>query len=105
MKRIDVAAAAVVAPQRDATLGTARDPLALAGQRRRVDHLDLALEQLHAIGLDHRVERERRAGLALAPAAVAAVDVERAAGQAVADGAAGAAAVERRCRAHSAAPG
>ena len=90
-----VAGAGVVAPQRDAALRAARDLLALAAVRRRVDDVGLAVQQAHAVGLDHRVERERRAGLALAPAAMAAVHEQRLARHAVAHRAAGAAALER----------
>src|SRR6266480_58615 len=67
-------ASCVVAPDRDAAPGAAGDLLALAAVGRRVDDLDLALEQLDAVGFDHRVQREGSAALTLAPAAVAAVN-------------------------------
>ena len=51
-------------------------------------------ERRHPVGLDQRVQREGRPGLALAPAAVAAVDEQRRAVHPVADAAAVAAAVE-----------
>jgi hypothetical protein len=49
---------------------------------------------LQSVGLDHRVQRECAAGLALAPAAVAAVHDQRRAGQSVTDGTAGTGAFE-----------
>src|SRR5262249_34949922 len=91
----ELPAAAVMAPQCDAAPGASRDQLALAAFAGRVDQLDLAAQILHAIGFGHRVERERRTRLALAPAAVAAIDEERAALHAVADVLAVAAAFER----------
>src|SRR3546814_18283788 len=62
---------------------------------RSVDGVRLAAEQFDTGGLDHRVERERAAGLALAPAAVAAMHEQRHRGEAVAHGAAGATAFVR----------
>src|SRR5205809_4198582 len=70
-------ASCVVAPDRDAAPGAAGDLLALAAVGRRVDDLDLTLEQLNAVGFDHGVQREGSAALALAPAAVAAVNEKR----------------------------
>ena len=40
----------------------------------RIANLYLALHQLDAAGLDQRVQREKRSGLALTPAAVATVN-------------------------------
>src|SRR6478735_10769206 len=65
-----IAASAIVAPQRDAALRTTADALALAAVRRRIDDFDAALQQLHSIAFQQRIQRERGAGLALAPAAV-----------------------------------
>ena len=86
--------AAVVAPQRDAAGRAARDALALAAVGRRVDEVGRPAQQLHAVGLDQRVERERRARLALAPAAVAAVHVHGPRMQPVAHGTAAATPIE-----------
>src|SRR5437773_10040448 len=69
-----VTASRVVAPDRDAAPGAAGDLLALAAVGGRADDLDLALEQLNAVGFDHGLQREGSAALALAPAAVAAVN-------------------------------
>jgi hypothetical protein len=52
----------------------------------------LARQQFDAVGLDHGVERKRSAGLALAPAAVAAMHEERPRRHAIAHLATGAAA-------------
>jgi hypothetical protein len=60
-----------------------------------VHDFGLAFDHQHAVGLDHRVEREGRAGLALAPAAMAAMHEQGRAGHPVADSAAGAAAFEQ----------
>src|SRR3546814_1255823 len=84
----------VIAPQRDAADAAARDLLPLAAVRRRQDGLGRALQGDDAIGLDHRVERESGTGLALAPAAMTAMDEQGAAGHAVTHGAAGAAAID-----------
>src|SRR3546814_18529715 len=78
-----------MAPQRYPAAGAAHDLLSLAAAGRRVDGVRLAAEQFDTGGLDHRVERERAAGLALAPAAVAAMHEQRHRGEAVAHGAAG----------------
>ena len=67
---------------------------------RRRDH-DLAARRRarRRLGLDHRVQRERRSRLALAPAAMAAVHEHRRARHPIADAAAGAATFQpRRCR-------
>jgi hypothetical protein len=53
-----VTTACVVAPYGDAAPGTARDLLPLAAVGRRIDSLDLTFEQLHAVGFNHRVQRE-----------------------------------------------
>src|SRR5205814_6172917 len=88
-----VAGAAVVAPQCNAALRAAPYLLPDAALRWRVHQLRFAAEQLHAVGLDQRVQRESRARLALAPAAVTAMHEHRSAGEAIAHAAAGAAAV------------
>src|SRR6185437_13665915 len=82
----------VVAPHRNLANGAARDALALAARRRRVDNFGLGLEMLDAIGFIQRIPRMRRAGLALAPGAVAGVNDQRLAIKPVADMSAGASA-------------
>ncbi len=72
-----VAGARIVAPDRDAAMRAAADLLSPAALGRRRHHVDFAMGELHAVGLDHRVQRVRGSGLALAPAAVAAVDEQR----------------------------
>src|SRR5450755_933571 len=89
-----VAAAAIVAPDGDAASRAARDLLSGAALRWRHDDLGLTREDDDAVGLDQGVERERRARLALAPAAVAAVHDQRRARHPIANRAAGAAALE-----------
>ena len=84
----------IIAPQRDMAHRAAADLLALAAVGRRIDDFHFALQQHHPGGFDHGVERKRRPGLPLAPAAMAAVHEQRLAGHAVAHRAAGAAAVE-----------
>ena len=86
----------VVAPNGDIAPGAAGNPLTLAAVGGRVDDLDFPLQQLHAVGFDHRVEREGGSSLALTPAAVATVNEERPGCHAVAHEAAGAAAVAER---------
>src|SRR5258708_283192 len=88
-----VAGARVMAPDRDVTLRAARDLLSLAAVRRRCDDFDVALEQRDAIAFDHRIERERGSGLALAPAEMTAMHEHRVRRHAVAHAAAGATAV------------
>lgn len=56
-----VAGSGVVAPHGDTAHGATGDLLPLAAVRGRDDDVRLAVEQLDAIGLDHRVERERGA--------------------------------------------
>src|SRR5690606_33135830 len=90
-----VAGARVAAPDRDAALRAARDHLALAALGWREHDFRLFGERDDPIGLDQRIERERGAALALAPAAVAAVDEQRRALEAIADRPAGAAAFDR----------
>lgn len=98
-----VAGTAIVAPHRDAARGAAPDLLAAAARRRRHHRLRLAAQQLDAIGLDHGVERECRAGLALAPAAVTAMHEQRLCRHAISDLPAGAAAfVDRGVAGHDA---
>src|SRR5690349_8858811 len=89
-----VPAAAVVAPHGDAALRAAPDLLSLPALARRGHHLRLARQDLHALGLDHRVQRKRGTGLPLAPAAMATVHEERRGGHPVAHETAVAAAVE-----------
>src|SRR3546814_15934788 len=81
------AGAGVMAPQRYPAAGAAHDLLSLAAAGRRVDGVRLAAKQFDTGGLDHRVERERAAGLPLGPAAVAAMHHTRQRGEAVAHGA------------------
>src|SRR3546814_7714700 len=57
------AGAGVMAPQRYPAAGAAHDLLSLAAAGRRVDGVRLAAKQFDTGGLDHRVERERAAGL------------------------------------------
>src|SRR6185312_1708245 len=89
-----VAGTAVVTPQRDAAVRAAGDLLASAAVGRRRHPFGFAGQQEHPFRLDHRVERERAAGFALAPAAMAAVHEQRRGGQAIAHRATVAAAVE-----------
>src|SRR3546814_4563928 len=77
-----------MAPQRYPAAGAAHDLLSLAAAGRRVDGVRLAAKQFDTGGLDHRVDRERAAGLALAPAAVPALHEQWHRGEAVAHGAA-----------------
>jgi len=88
-----VTGASVVAPHSDVALGTAGDLLALAAVGRRIDNLDLTLEQLHAVDFDQRVQREGSSSLTLAPAAMAAVNEQRRRRHAIAHVATGATAV------------
>src|SRR3546814_2944480 len=53
------------------------DLLPLAAVRWRIDDLRRGAQQRHAIRLDHRIQRERRTGLTLAPAAMAAMHEQR----------------------------
>jgi hypothetical protein len=69
-----IAAATVIAPDGDATPRTAGDYLTFAAVGWRVDAFHLSREQLDAIGLDERVQRERRACFALAPSAMTAMN-------------------------------
>jgi hypothetical protein len=85
-----------MAPDGDAALRAARDALALAAGRGRQHELRLVRAGLQPVALDHRVQREGRAGFALAPAAMAGVHHERCPVQAVAHAAAVAAAFEDR---------
>src|SRR4029450_5441139 len=84
----------IVAPDRDPAARATRDELAGVACRRRVDQLGRTAQQPDALRLDQGVERERRAALALAPGAMAAVHEERPAGKAKAHGAARASALE-----------
>src|SRR3546814_11187750 len=83
------AGAGVMAPQRYPAAGAAHDLLSLAAAGRRVDGVRLAAKQFDTGGLDHSVESERAAGLALDPAAAAAMHEQRHRGEAVANGWAG----------------
>src|SRR5882672_7742304 len=85
----------IIAPDRDLADRAARDALALAARRRRVDQLGLRLEMFDAIRLVDRVQRMHRAGLALAPGAMTGMHDQRLAAQAIADVPAGAAAFHR----------
>jgi hypothetical protein len=77
--------ARIDAPQRHLAHRAAADPLPLATERRCVDDVRGAGQELDPLGFDQGVEHESGAGLALAPAAVAAVYEQRPAGQAVAN--------------------
>ena len=90
--------AGVVAPHGDAAARTPGDLLSQTALGGRIDDLGLAGEQHDAIGFDHRIQRERGARLALAPAAMAAMDEQRRRLEAVTDVAAGARSGERGIR-------
>ena len=66
-----------MAPDSDAASRVARDELAVAASRRRIDKFDLTRQQFNPIGFDHGVERESAPGFTLAPAAMAAVNGHR----------------------------
>src|SRR3546814_3703283 len=66
-----------MAPQHDPASRTARDLLPLAAVRWRIYDRRRGAQQRHAIRLDHRIQRERRTGLTLAPAAMAAMHEQR----------------------------
>jgi len=82
-----------MAPHRDMARRAAGDQLSLAAVRRGVDQLRRVAQRFHPVGLNHRVDHKGRAGLALAPAAMAAIGEQRLAMHPVADAAAGTAAV------------
>src|ERR1019366_5812639 len=84
--------APVVAPKRDAAGRAYGNLLPLAAQARRGDNHNFTGQYLDAIRFDHRVERERRSGLMLAPATMAAMNKKRPAAHAIAYMAAGASA-------------
>jgi hypothetical protein len=86
-----IAGAGVVAPDGNATPGAARNLLPLAAVDGVSMTSDLSGEKLNAISLDERVQGERSACLALAPAAVATVNEQRPRRQAIAYEATGAA--------------
>jgi hypothetical protein len=87
--------ARVVAPQGNTTARTASEHLTVSALRWRIDQLGLPTEHNDSIGLDHRVERERRTALALTPAAMTAVHEQRRSLHAIANAPAVAAAFER----------
>ena len=89
-----IACSGVVAPNGNAAPGTARDLLAFAAVGRRIDHFDLALQQLDAISFDHGIERERASAFTLAPAAMTAMNKEWLRRHAVAHRATGTSAVK-----------
>src|SRR6267378_181100 len=91
----DIAPAAVVAPQGDTASRAAGDLLSLSAVRGSVHHLRLALQQDHAVGFNHGVQREGRPGFTLAPAAMTTVNEHRLAGHPVAHCTAGAVALQR----------
>src|ERR1019366_119171 len=80
------------APKRDAAGRASGNLLPLAAQARRGDNHNFTGQYLDAIRFDHRVERERRSGLTLAPATMAAMNKKRPAAHAIAYMAAGASA-------------
>src|SRR5262249_28872450 len=84
------ACAGIVAPDRHLADRAARDALALAAGRGRVDDFGFGLEVLDVIELVHGIERVHRSRLALAPGAMTGIDDQRLAGQAIADISAGA---------------
>jgi len=90
-----IAGPRVVAPQRNAAGGAARDLLAATAVGRRQHDVRFAAHELDAVGLDHRVQRERRARLALAPAAMTAMHEQRPGRHPVAHAAAIASAFQR----------
>src|SRR6185437_9437915 len=94
------ACARIVAPQCDAAMRAARDVLSLAAVGRRHYLFRRAVRQLHGFGFDQRVQHERAAGFALAPAAMTAVHEQRRANEPVADDAAIAAAFEGSSESH-----
>ena len=63
----------IIAPDRDATLGTARNGLPLAAWCDDCEFFNIALDHLYPVGLDQCVYREGGPGLPLAIAAVAAM--------------------------------
>ncbi len=67
------AGAGEVAPDGNFAGWAARYELAFAAIGRRLDYFGFALQCCDAVGFDHGVEGEGRAGFALAPGAVAAV--------------------------------
>src|ERR1700756_4025894 len=88
--------AGIVAPDGNLADGAARDALALAAGRGRIDDLGLCRDVLDALGLIHRVERVHRSRLALAPGTVAGMHDHRLADEAIADVPAGATAFHDR---------
>jgi len=86
----------VMAPHSDATRGATGDLLTVATFGRCEDQLRLRTQHRDSIGLDHRIECERRSTLALAPTAVTAVHEQRSGFHAIANVAAVAAAFERK---------
>ena len=69
--------ARIVTPQRDIAFWAAQDCLAFATFRRRINGERLAPAQLDAVGFHHRVDDERRAGLALTPTAMTTMNEKR----------------------------
>lgn len=67
----------IMAPQRDMAFWTARNRLALAALRWRIDKNDIALKELHPVTLNKRVLGKCRPGFPLAPSAMAAMNEHR----------------------------
>ncbi len=63
-----LARAAVRALQGDAAMRATRDLLATSAVRGRGHHRYVTMQQRHPVGFDHRIQGERAARLALAPA-------------------------------------
>src|SRR6266550_3361455 len=91
-----IACSRVIAPQSDAALWTAGYLLALSTVRRGVHDLRDALQHSHAVSFDQGVERKRRAGFPLTPAAMTAVNKQRRSCHSITHRAAGATAFQRR---------
>jgi len=90
--------ARVVAPDGDLAGWAPGNTLTCATLRWRIDNLRLNAQRGDSISFDQGVERERRAGLTLTPAAVAAMHHKRRRLYAVPDGATVAAALGRKRR-------
>src|SRR6266536_2133452 len=86
--------ARVVTPDRDAAARAASYRLACTARRRGLDQLRLGGRVGNAIGLDYRIQRKGRAGLALAPAAMATMHEKRSGLHPIADATAIAAAFD-----------
>src|SRR6185437_10977287 len=86
-------APAISAPQRGLAFGAAMDDVRTPAVGVHGDGHRIALQHLHPVGLDQRIDRKRPARLLLAIAEVTAMDEHRRGGEPVADEAAEAGAV------------